>query len=71
MSLTRLAFFATPHHGGNSTLVSLGKVAAKVATAVGFQKGNDVLEMLKDDGSILLGICAPISPRGFLDYFRR
>jgi hypothetical protein len=49
---TGLAFFATPHHGGSSMLVSLGRVAAKIATAVGFQKGDDVLETLKDDGSI-------------------
>jgi triacylglycerol esterase/lipase EstA (alpha/beta hydrolase family) len=46
-----LAFFATPHHGGDWRLVSLGGVVAKIATAVGFQKGDDVLETLKN-GSI-------------------
>ena len=34
---TGLAFFATPHHGG---------AVAKIPTAVGFQKGDDVLETL-------------------------
>jgi hypothetical protein len=29
-------------------LVSLGRVAAKIATAVGFQKGDDVLETLNE-----------------------
>jgi hypothetical protein len=48
---TGLAFFATPHHGGDWKLVSLGGVATKVATAMGFQKGDDVLETLKK-GSI-------------------
>jgi triacylglycerol esterase/lipase EstA (alpha/beta hydrolase family) len=48
---TGLAFFATPHHGGNRVLVSLGSVVAKIATAIGFQKGDDVLETLKK-GSI-------------------
>jgi hypothetical protein len=50
-----LAFFATPHHGGDWMLVSLGRVAAKIATAVGFQKGDDVVETLKD-GSIFSDI---------------
>ena len=48
---TGLAFFATPHHGGDWILASLGGVVAKIATAVGFQKGDDVLETLKN-GSI-------------------
>jgi triacylglycerol esterase/lipase EstA (alpha/beta hydrolase family) len=43
-----LAFFATPHHGGDWKLVSLGGVVTKVATAVGFQQGDDVVETLKD-----------------------
>ncbi|KAI1317289.1 hypothetical protein F5Y16DRAFT_153371 [Xylariaceae sp. FL0255] len=42
-----LAFFATPHNGGDGVLVSLGGLAAKVAIAAGFQKGDDVLETLK------------------------
>ena len=41
---TRLAFFATPHRRGDWMLV------AKIATAVGFQKGDDVLETLKNGG---------------------
>jgi triacylglycerol esterase/lipase EstA (alpha/beta hydrolase family) len=52
---TGLAFFATPHHGGNRVLVSLGSVVAKIATAMGFQKGDDVLETLKK-GSIFSDI---------------
>ena len=48
---TGLAFFATPHHGGDWMLVSLASVAAKIATALGFQKGDDVLETLRK-GSI-------------------
>ncbi len=48
---TGLAFFATPHHGGNSMLVSLGGIVAKIATTMGFQKTDDVLETLKS-GSI-------------------
>ncbi|KAK1636654.1 hypothetical protein BDP81DRAFT_449649 [Colletotrichum phormii] len=50
-----LAFFATPHHGGDWKLVSLGSLAAKIATATGFQKGDDVLETLKQ-GSIFSDI---------------
>jgi len=48
---TGLAFFATPHHGADWLLVSLAGVVAKIATSVGFQKGDDVLETLKN-GSI-------------------
>lgn len=48
---TGLAFFATPHNGGDRMLVSLGGMVAKIATALGFQKGDDVLETLKS-GSI-------------------
>jgi hypothetical protein len=50
-----LVFFATPHHGGDWMLVSLEGVAAKIATAVGFQKGDDVVETLRD-GSIFSDI---------------
>ncbi|ETS73696.1 hypothetical protein PFICI_14642 [Pestalotiopsis fici W106-1] len=42
-----LVFFATPHNGGDWKLVSLGGVAAKIATRSGFQKGDDVIEVLK------------------------
>ena len=50
-----LAFFATPHNGGDFKLVSLGAVAAKIAIATGFQKGDDILETLKE-GSIFSDI---------------
>jgi hypothetical protein len=36
-------------------LVSLGGVVAKIATAMGFQKGDDVLETLKN-GSVFSDI---------------
>jgi hypothetical protein len=52
---TGLAFFATPHYGGDWLLVSLGGLAAKIAIATGFQKGDDVVETLKD-GSIFSDI---------------
>jgi len=42
-----LVFFATPHQGGDWKLVSLGKITSKIATTAGFQKGDDVLEVLK------------------------
>jgi hypothetical protein len=48
---TGLAFFATPHHGGDSMLVSVGGAVTKIATTMGFQEGDDVLETLKS-GSI-------------------
>ncbi|KAI1321868.1 TPR-like protein [Xylariaceae sp. FL0255] len=50
-----LAFFATPHNGGDWKLVLLGGIAAKLATTMGFQKGDDVLETLKQ-GSIFSDI---------------
>ncbi|PMD50987.1 uncharacterized protein K444DRAFT_656527 [Hyaloscypha bicolor E] len=52
---TGLAFFATPHKGGDWKMVSLGSIAAKIATAAGFQKGDNVLETL-DRGSIFSDI---------------
>ena len=42
-----LAFFATPHNGGDWKLVNLGTMASKIATTAGFQKGDDVVEVLK------------------------
>ena len=54
-STTGLVFFATPHRGGEWKLVSLGGLAAKIATSVGFQKGDDVIETLKE-GSIFSDI---------------
>jgi hypothetical protein len=50
-----LAFFATPHRGGDWKMVSLGSIAAKIATAAGFQKGDNILETL-DTGSIFSDI---------------
>ncbi|GAP82647.2 putative kinesin light chain 1 [Rosellinia necatrix] len=42
-----LLFFATPHRGADSGLLSLGGLVAKLAISVGFQRGDDVLETLK------------------------
>ncbi|KAI1126749.1 TPR-like protein [Nemania abortiva] len=55
LATSGIAFFATPHNGGDPKLVSLGGVVAKVARAAGFQKGDDVLETLKK-GSIFSDI---------------
>ena len=44
-----LAFFATPHNGGNQTLVKIGDIVAKIATNLGFKKGDNILETLKDE----------------------
>lgn len=52
---TGLAFFATPHNGGDWKLLSLGYVAAKIAVATGIQQGDDILETLKK-GSIFSDI---------------
>ncbi len=43
-----IAFFATPHNGGDRALVNLGMLASKIATTVGFQKGDNIVEVLKD-----------------------
>jgi hypothetical protein len=43
-----LAFLTAPHHGGDWKLVSLGGVAAKIATGLGFHKGDDAVETLKN-----------------------
>ncbi|ORY68246.1 P-loop containing nucleoside triphosphate hydrolase protein, partial [Pseudomassariella vexata] len=50
-----LAFFATPHSGRDSTLVSLGGITTKIARTAGFQKGDEMLETLKS-GSIFSDI---------------
>lgn len=44
-----LAFFATPHHGGNPRFLRLGNVPAQIARATGFQEGDNVLETLRRD----------------------
>jgi hypothetical protein len=46
-----LAFFTTLYYRGDWILASLGGIVVKIVTAVGFQKGNNVLETLKN-GSI-------------------
>ncbi|KAL2689915.1 hypothetical protein Neosp_003979 [[Neocosmospora] mangrovei] len=43
-----LAFFATPHDGGKQSLVNIGQIAAKIALNLGFQKGDNILETLKE-----------------------
>lgn len=42
-----LVFFATPHNGGDWKLVSLGGITSKIAATAGFQKGDDIMEVLK------------------------
>ncbi|KAK4188864.1 hypothetical protein QBC35DRAFT_495003 [Podospora australis] len=64
---TGLAFFATPHNGGDWKLVSLGSVAAKIATATGFQQGDDVLETLKQ-GSIFSDIMHELFRQQLMKY---
>jgi triacylglycerol esterase/lipase EstA (alpha/beta hydrolase family) len=62
-----LAFFATPHNGGDQTLVSLGGVASKIATTIGFKKGGDVVETLKK-GSIFSEILQDLWRQQLLHY---
>ncbi|KAK0649694.1 hypothetical protein B0T16DRAFT_136083 [Cercophora newfieldiana] len=45
-----IAFFATPHNGGNRMLVGIGGIAARIALDLGFQKGDNIIEMLRDGG---------------------
>lgn len=51
---TGLAFFATPHNGGNPTLVSLGDKAASIAKLLGFKKGDNVLKTLQTGSTFAL-----------------
>lgn len=46
-----ICFFATPHSGGDWKLVNLGDLTTKLATRLGFKKGEGVMEVLKQ-GSI-------------------
>jgi len=46
-----ISFFATPHHGGDWRLVSLGSLTAKLAKQAGFKKGESVMDTLRE-GSI-------------------
>ena len=50
-----ISFFATPHTGGDWRLVSLGSLAAKMASKAGFKRGESVMETLKE-GSIFSDI---------------
>ncbi|OTA59076.1 hypothetical protein K449DRAFT_385103 [Hypoxylon sp. EC38] len=43
-----LVFFATPHFGADGMLLSLGEVTVKIAEFLHFQKGENVLETLKN-----------------------
>ncbi|XXG98067.1 hypothetical protein Hte_004385 [Hypoxylon texense] len=45
-----LAFFGTPHNGGDEMLVSVGGLAARIARTTGFQKGDNVIKVLKRGG---------------------
>ncbi|KAI0448300.1 hypothetical protein F5B21DRAFT_155524 [Xylaria acuta] len=62
-----LAFFATPHDGGSKTLVSIGSVAAKIATGLGFQKGDNILETL-DNGSLFADLMHEHWKQRLLDF---
>jgi hypothetical protein len=50
-----LAFFATPHNGGDWKAVKLGTLASRIATTAGFQQGDDIMEVLKS-GSMFSNI---------------
>ncbi|KAK2850704.1 hypothetical protein FQN49_005404 [Arthroderma sp. PD_2] len=52
---TGLAFFATPHRGGDNLLVTLGSVAENIASYLGFQKGGDLMQTLSS-GSLFSDI---------------
>jgi hypothetical protein len=47
---TGLAFFATPHHGASSMKVTFGDILAKIATGLGVQQGDNIVEILKNEG---------------------
>ncbi|KAK0665214.1 hypothetical protein QBC41DRAFT_16307 [Cercophora samala] len=64
---TGLAFFATPHNGGDWKLVSLGSLVARVATATGFQPGDDVMEVLKE-GSLFSDILTEMWQHQLMKY---
>ncbi|KAK4655284.1 hypothetical protein QC762_301160 [Podospora pseudocomata] len=64
---TGLAFFATPHNGGDWKLVSLGSLVARVATATGFQPGDDVMEVLRE-GSLFSDILTEMWQHQLMKY---
>lgn len=54
---TGLAFFGTPHEGGDERLVALGAAAARIASALHVQASNDLIETLKK-GSLFSDLLA-------------
>ena len=54
---TGLAFFGTPHEGGDERLVALGAAAARIASALHMQPSNDLIETLKK-GSLFSDLLA-------------
>ncbi|KAF7168290.1 hypothetical protein CNMCM6106_003531 [Aspergillus hiratsukae] len=44
-----LAFFATPHKGGEQMLVKMGNIAAKVAISLGFKAGGNIVKTLESE----------------------
>ncbi|KAK1762400.1 hypothetical protein QBC33DRAFT_623724 [Phialemonium atrogriseum] len=50
-----LAFFATPHDGGEWKRVTMGKLTANIAISAGFQKGDNLVEVLHK-GSIFTDV---------------
>lgn len=54
---TGLAFFGTPHEGGDGRLVALGAAAAHIASALHVQPSNDLIETLKK-GSLFSDLLA-------------
>ncbi|KAH7129102.1 hypothetical protein EDB81DRAFT_808724 [Dactylonectria macrodidyma] len=49
VATTGIAFFATPHHGADKKRVGLGSAAAKIATTLGFEKGDGVMHALQSE----------------------
>ncbi|KAI9658781.1 MAG: hypothetical protein M1821_002341 [Bathelium mastoideum] len=62
-----LAFFGTPHNGGNQTLVALGSAAARVATMLHLQPDSDMGEALKS-GSLYTDILKEFWRERLLDF---
>ena len=52
-----LAFFGTPHEGGDERLVALGATTARIASALHVQPSNDLIETLKK-GSLFSDLLA-------------
>jgi hypothetical protein len=45
-----LAFFGTLHNGGDRILVAIADVSTKIALALGFQQGDNIVETVKQGG---------------------